>query len=176
MSRGFINNGTFYRLKSNDCLLPRAYGLAKIHKKDIPLRIIVSFINSPFYSFASFLHKIILKSLPLARSNIINSFKLYERFSNFQLNNNDILLSLDVVSLFTNVPTELAISGLKNKWFYISKNTSIPLDEFLIAITFVLSSTYFTFDDVIYKQTFGNKGEPTPMGSPLLPLIADIIL
>lgn len=47
----------------------------------------------------------------------------------------------------------------------------IPLNEFLNAVIFVLSSTYFTFDNVIYKQTFG-----LPMGSSLSPLIADIVL
>lgn len=32
-----------------------------------------------------------------------------------------------------------------------------------------MSSTYFTLDNKIYKQTFG-----TPMGSPLSPIMADI--
>lgn len=35
----------------------------------------------------------------------------------------------------------------------------------------MLSSTYFSFNNTIYKQTHG-----TPMGSPLSPVIADITL
>jgi len=35
----------------------------------------------------------------------------------------------------------------------------------------VLSSTYFTFNNKIYKQTYG-----TPMGSPLSPVIADVVM
>jgi len=38
-------------------------------------------------------------------------------------------------------------------------------------IKFILSSTFFTFNNVIYKQTFG-----TPMGSPLSPIIADLVM
>jgi len=43
--------------------------------------------------------------------------------------------------------------------------------EFLNAVKLVLHSTYFTFNNIIYKQTFG-----TPMGSPLSPIITDIVL
>lgn len=72
---------------------------------------------------------------------------------------------------FTNVPRELGIIGLKNRWSYISKNTTIPLEVFIILIDLILSLTFFTFDNVIYKQTYG-----LPMDSPLSLLIADIVL
>jgi len=53
----------------------------------------------------------------------------------------------------------------------IQHNTKIPKNEFLSALTFVLSSTYFTFNGIIYKQTYG-----TPMGSSLSPIIADVVI
>jgi len=53
----------------------------------------------------------------------------------------------------------------------IEKNTTIPFDEFASTINFILSSTYFTFNNVIYKQTFS-----TSMGSPLSSIIADVVL
>jgi hypothetical protein len=37
----YICKRTFLRLRSSDCPLPKAYALPKIHKKDIPFRIIV---------------------------------------------------------------------------------------------------------------------------------------
>jgi len=52
----------------------------------------------------------------------------------------------------------------------IEKNTIIPFDEFVSIIKFILSSTYFTFNNVTYKQTFG-----TLMRSPLSSII-DVIL
>jgi len=82
-----------------------------------------------------------------------------------------IEISLDVTSLFTNVPLNLAIDGIESRWPLIQPNTKIPKDEFLLAVDLILSSTYFTFNKVIYKQTFG-----TPMGSPLSPVIADIVM
>ncbi|XP_011866087.1 PREDICTED: uncharacterized protein LOC105561048 [Vollenhovia emeryi] len=57
------------------------------------------------------------------------------------------------------------------RWHYIRDKCSIPCDEFLLAIRFVLNSTYFSFNNTFYQQTFG-----TPMGSPLSPIIADITM
>lgn len=47
-------------LLSTDGILPRAYGLPKIHKQEYPFRIIVSSVNSIFYKKSMFfLHNII---------------------------------------------------------------------------------------------------------------------
>lgn len=170
-NKEYIESKEYYRLRSNDKLLPKAYGVPKIHKIDNPLRIIVSSINTPLYSLALYLHKIIKNSLPKARSFVENSFDLYKKLTGFEIGDDDILMSLDVVSLFTNVPIELALNSLENRWSYIKKHTQIPQLDFINSVKFVLTSTYFTFNDIIYGQTFG-----TPMGSPLSPIIADIVL
>lgn len=49
--------------------------------------------------------------------------------------------------------------------------TKFSLDQFLHAIDLVLSSTSFTFDGQTYEQIFGS-----PMGSPLSPILADIVI
>ncbi|XP_020296216.1 uncharacterized protein LOC109861110 [Pseudomyrmex gracilis] len=87
------------------------------------------------------------------------------------LSDNYTLCSLDVVSLFTNIPVNLALEAVARRWRFIKNNTKISLTEFLLAVEFVLSSMYFSFNNIIYRQTYG-----TPMGSPLSPIIADITL
>ncbi|KAM0737118.1 hypothetical protein ACS0PU_000211 [Formica fusca] len=111
------------------------------------------------------------KNFPTAHSHVTNSFDLVKKLSDISIDNNSQLISLDVVSLFTNVPIEMAIHSVSIRWEHISGNCNIPKSEFLIAIRFILDSTFFTFNGVFYKQTFG-----TPMGSPLSPIIADIVL
>ena len=54
-----INEELYRMLYSSDGLSPGFYGLPKIHKTGIPLRAIVSFINSPTYDFSSYLAKIL---------------------------------------------------------------------------------------------------------------------
>ncbi|XP_024893281.1 uncharacterized protein LOC112468378 [Temnothorax curvispinosus] len=158
-------------MHSSDALLPKAYALPKIHKPNNPFRLIVSSINTALYSFASYLQRIISDNIPITRSHVNNSFDLCKELSGKILRNSDIFISLDATALFTNIPLNLALESIKKRWPDISKGTKIPEKEFLMAIEFILSSTYFTFNNVTYKQTFGS-----PMGSPLSPIIADIVM
>lgn len=50
-------------------------------------------------------------------------------------------------------------------------NTCLTKTEFLNGINLVLDSTYFSFNDKTYRQTFG-----VSMVSPLWPIILDIVL
>jgi len=161
LQKEFISKQQFAKLRSSDSILPRAYGLPKIHKINTPFRLIVSSVNTALYSLASFLHEILTNSSDNSCQHTLNSFEIYNRLSGMRISESDVLISLDVVSLFTNVPLELAINGVSERWNYIHNNTHIPKNEFLTAVKFVLTSTYFLFNKIIYKQTYG-----TPMGSP----------
>ncbi|XP_070152506.1 uncharacterized protein [Polyergus mexicanus] len=161
----------YKKLNCTDGVLSRTYGVPKIHKTGHPLRVIVSSTNTPLYELAAFLHNTINSSIPTTSSHINNSFQLVEKLKNKYIHENIELISLDVVLLFTNVPIDLAMDSINNRCNHINDNCNIPRDEFLNAIRFVLDLTFFTFSDVIYRQTFG-----IPMGSPLSPIIADITL
>ncbi|XP_018361330.1 PREDICTED: uncharacterized protein LOC108760048, partial [Trachymyrmex cornetzi] len=169
--KDYINDRELWRLRSSDALLPKAYALPKIHKEGVPFRIIVSSVNTALYHLAGFIQDIISKNIPSANSKVKNSFDLYDKLTGMALEESEIMISLDVQSLFTNVPIDLAIVGIEKRWDSIKEATKIPKTEFINAIKFILNSTYFTFNGTIYKQTFG-----TPMGSPLSPIIADIVM
>ncbi|XP_018399984.1 PREDICTED: uncharacterized protein LOC108777557 [Cyphomyrmex costatus] len=170
-NKDYIDGSEYRKLYCSDGMLPRAYGLPKIHKPDCPLRIIVSSIGSPLHSLASFLHEILYETIPVADSNIKNSFKLIEKLKCFNNADGFELISLDVVSLFTNVPIDIALDCIDEQWCYISRGCPLPREEFQKAIKFVLESTFFVFDNKTYRQYFG-----TPMGSPLSPIIADLVM
>jgi len=109
----------------------------KFIKKNHPYRIIVSSINTALYTLASFLQKIISTSLTYDDKYVSNSFDLYKVLSGKKIGNTNILLSLDVISLFTNFPQDLAIKGISNRWATIEKNTNIPMDKFILALQFI---------------------------------------
>jgi len=59
----YISKSQYFKLRSSDSNLPRAYGLPKVHKNNCPYRIIVSSINTALYSLSSLLQDIISISL-----------------------------------------------------------------------------------------------------------------
>jgi len=110
-------------------------------------------------------------NIPKTNHHIENSFHLIDRLNGIKIDDNFTFISLDIISLFTNIPIDLAIDCVNENWHFISKGCTLPKEEFMSAVRFVLDSTFFKFNDAIYKQNFG-----TPMGSPLSPVVVDLVL
>ncbi|KAG5324769.1 GTD2A protein, partial [Pseudoatta argentina] len=70
---------------------------------------------------------------------------LAQKLRGIWLKTNYSLISLDVISLFTNIPLDLVIESVTNRWNYIKKSTTIPEKKFLIALELVLNLMYFHF-------------------------------
>jgi len=98
----------------------RKFGLLKIHKVNVPQRIIVSSINTTFYFFAKFLNKIISDNITHTEYQVKN-FELCVALSSKTIPESHSLVSLDVVSLFTNVPLDLALNSIGKRWEYVLK-------------------------------------------------------
>jgi hypothetical protein len=145
LQKDYIEKQKHYTFKTSNCL-------PKIHKNNISYSIIVSSIGTALYPLATFLHKLIFESIPHLMGHVNNSFELYNSLVGREIPDSHILISLDVISLFMNVPTNLAIDKVRKRWSYIEKKKmKIPLDEFLSAVQFVLSFTFFSFN--IYKPS-----------------------
>lgn len=56
---GKLPEKIYDRLRCSNGVTPRLYGLPKIHKPDIPLRPIVSFLSSPTYNLSKHLASIL---------------------------------------------------------------------------------------------------------------------
>ena len=159
-------------LKTYNSIVPRAYAPPKIHKETLSWRIIVSSINGPTYKLSSFLANILSKIVGKSPYHTVDSWQFCKEIRNIHLPYESLrLVSLDVVSLFTNVPVDLAIQVLHHRWTEIEQHTKIDRDGFLQAVKFVLESNIFLFNGVFYKQVFG-----TAMGSPISPVIANIVM
>jgi len=65
----------------------------------------------------------------------------------------------------------MTLTVIDSRWNLIKGHTSLPKNEFLNAVKLVLNSTYFKFNNKIYRQTYGAS-----MGSPLFPIVADLVL
>jgi len=93
--------------------IPRIYGLPKIHKEGVPLRPIVNTIGSPTYELAKYVAKILKPLVRNTNSFIKDSHDFVNLIKNERIQRDDILVSFDVVSLFTNIPLYEAIQVIK---------------------------------------------------------------
>ena len=145
----------------SEAMTPRLYGLPKIHKTNVPLRPIVSAIGSPTYDLAKHLTSLLQPYTGQTETYVKDSTHFIRKIKNLVLEENDRLVSFDVVSLFTKVPLNDAME-------YIS--TIFPKD---ISNLFrhCLMTTYFTWNSKIYEQTEG-----VAMGSPLSPVVANFFM
>ena len=81
----------------------KLYGLIKVHKEDNPARPVISMVGSTEYKLAKFLDTII-KPYISHKHMLRSSYEFLEKLQEINLNLNQVMVSFDVKSLFTNVP------------------------------------------------------------------------
>jgi len=82
----------------------------------------------------------------------------YNKLSDIEVVSSETVFSLDVVSLFTNIPLNLALEiWLSNRWEYIELFTTIPKIDFMHMTKFLFNSTFFTFNKTIYRQSYSDR-------------------
>jgi len=96
---------------------PIFYGIPKIHKKEVPLRPIVSQINGPTYQINKYLHELLF----VAETVIPYLFKDTNAFLNTTQKHKyvphpTLLVTMDVVSLYTNIPHQEAIDYVTEQY------------------------------------------------------------
>ncbi|XP_039428895.2 uncharacterized protein LOC120412472 [Culex pipiens pallens] len=166
-----IDLRTTYKLKTNSALCPRIYGQPKAHKQGLPLRPVVPNITAPSYNLSKYIGQMIRKSIN-SQYNVKDSFEFCEFINTVTLPPGHVLISLDVVSLFTCVPKLLVVHDVIYGWEEIKKHANnINLDLFLEMIEFCIDASYFKFNEQHYQQIFG-----TAMGNPLSSTVADLVM
>ncbi|PFX34113.1 Glucose-6-phosphate translocase [Stylophora pistillata] len=155
--------------------LAHLYGLPKTHKENLSMRPILSATGTYNYALAKWLDDK-LKPLSSNRYTISDTFSFADEIQNLVIDENDILVSYDVTSLFTNVPLQETIEIIAEKafadnWFNTTHDLSITKPELVQLLEVATMNQLFQFDGNLYEQTDG-----VAMGSPLGPLMANAFL
>ena len=149
------------------------YGSPKVHKPVInncpKFRPILSTIGTPTYKLAKFL-------VPILSPLTSNEFSVHDSFSFagkvFSFCPDHFMASLDIESLFTNIPLNEVIDICIYDLF-CDTNTIQNLDrnDMRELLNLAAYESFFIFDQVMYRQIDG-----VAMGSPLGPILANAFL
>ena len=153
---------------------PRLYGLPKTHKVGVPLRPILSMIGSAQHRLAKWLTSLIEPVTEFYSAHCVkDSFTFAESIRDMPVDEESMMCSFDVSSLFTNVPLEETIKICADKLY--ERNFVGPMklskSNFIKLMNWATTSVEFSFNDVVYRQIDG-----VAMGSPLGPSIANIFV
>ena len=169
-----INEALYKKLYPTWAGVPKFYGLPKIHKKETPLRPIISSIGSVSYATSKELARILKPLVGRSPYHVHNNQDLLEDLKSLKLGKDECLRSFDVKALFTSIPIKPAIQVIKKlleKDQDLKQRTSMSVDHITSLLEFCLGSTYFTFKGRFYEQQEG-----AAMGSPISPIVANLYL
>ena len=105
----------------------RLYGLAKVHKKDIPVRLVLSIPECAY-------HKVVvcvaewLSVVPECKINS-STKTVCDKLKTAILEEDKIMISFDVLSLYTNVPVMEAILVCTDKLYNLLVDQRPPIDR-----------------------------------------------
>ena len=165
---------TVYKsLKPRGSSIGILYGLCKVHKQLVdncpPFRPIISAIKTPTYNLATFLVPL-LQPITTNMYTVKNSFEFSKEIADQYLGL--FIGSLDVESLFTNIPLVENVSVCCDSLFSNNaKVNNINRIDFEKILRAALQNNFFNFEGKIYKQIDG-----VAMGSPLGPTLANAFL
>ena len=153
---------------------PKFYGLPKVHKKDTPLRPIVSSINSITYNSAKLLAVILSPLVGNSEHHVKNSQHFSDKIRNERVEEDEELRSYDVSALFTSVPVDRALDIIRErleKDTTLSERTRLTSKHIISLLAVCLRCTYFVHNGIYYLQIHG-----AAMGSPVSPIICNLYM
>ena len=151
------------------------YGLPKVHKDNCTARPILSAIGTYNYKIAKFCVPI-LQPYTVNEYTVKDTFSFVSEITSFQKEENLVMASFDVSSLFTNIPLEESIDLCIELLFSDNdsleyRDCSLSHSQFRKLPSFAVKENHFVFDGQLYDQIDG-----VAMGSPLGPTLANIFM
>ena len=164
----------YHQLRPTGSQPPRIYGLPKIHKPKVPLRPFVLCIGSPSYQLSRHIASLRPPLAGKMDSYVRNSRHFVEVMRNLRIEEDEVLVSFDVSSLFNNVPVDKTVQVICDRLQNdrtLSDRTTLSPNRVAELLEVCLKSTYFSHEGTFYEQ---HKG--AAMGSPVSTVMANLYM
>ena len=164
-----ISEEFYHQIRSTGAQPARMYGLAKAHKSGTPLRPVLSLPGSCYYNINKAMTKFFEK---VPGANIETSTqRSKEALEKVKLEENEHLFSLDVKSLYTNVPVQEAIEIAVRKAYAQPNKPSMRKSVFKKLLELAVCNVHFKANGIWYQQIDG-----VAMGASLAVVLANLWL
>ncbi|KAH9378195.1 hypothetical protein HPB48_018702 [Haemaphysalis longicornis] len=87
------------------------------------MRLIVDFTRSQLHTLSGYLHQLLAPLVDTGRTHVRISSDFIEKVRHISLDDSDIMVSFEVISLFTCVPTDVAVKVCQDA---LSQDPSLP--------------------------------------------------
>ena len=177
--RSKFSRRQYLQLYPSDPMPPLFYGLPKVHKAEVPLRPIVSTIGSVTYPLAKHLARLLGPLVGKTEHHVKDSKEFVQFVHTLNLAEDEMMVSFDVKSLFTSVPTEMACEVARKRLEVeaekgdssVLASTGLDVEDIILLLRLCLDTTYFKVNEKYYKQKQG-----TAMGSPVSVVVANLFM
>ena len=170
-TKGIMTEMECEKLRPVGTQIARLYALPKIHKNGIPVRPILSMVNTPTHQLGKWLANLLKPVRDRFNKHCLkDTFEFVDKVRNLNVKN-AWMCSLDVSSLFTQVPLKETIDFVCNHISENHKDFELPVADLQELLYLCCSNIQFMFDGRLYRQTNGLS-----MGSALAPVLADLFM
>ena len=162
----------WFNLTPNPPRIPVFYTLTKIHKPTLVGRPIISGCDGPTERLSSFVDKLLQPIAQIQDSYLKDTTDFIKFIESTRVPRNAFLASMDVTSLYTNIPQEEGITTVCNAYENFHANNPPIAPNFLREmLSLILKENSFQFNGKDYLQTHG-----TAMGTKMAVAFANIFM
>nr|XP_022316718.1 uncharacterized protein LOC111120285 [Crassostrea virginica] len=165
-----IGDNVYETLNPIDCRPGQFYLLPKIHKEGMPGRPIVSAIGHPTEKISEYIDLHLRPHVEKLPSYLKDTTDYINKTPSTDLPDHTLLVTMDVTSLYTNIPHDEGIEACREVWD--RRSIQVPSTESLTKLLeHVLKCNNFMFNGEHYLQING-----TAMGTKMAPSYANIFM
>ena len=125
-----------------------------MHKKNYPLRLVISTINTSTRFLEQNFNMTLKNSLSKSNYTLKNNWGFQKIIVTKTIPDSHVMISSDVVAMFLNIPLELVKKAVSNRLIKLKSHTKLDEKKFLKGVDFIMNSTKFKFkfNGKFYKQ------------------------
>ena len=165
-----LTEKTANMLKTNNPKTPKFYTLPKIHKENNPGRPVISSINCHTANLSKFVDYHLQEHVTKTSSYVKDTTDFLNKTKDINVPPNSLLVTMDVKSLYTNIPNGEGLSAINDTL----KNSNTPTSLKTVILTFlelILTLNNFIFNSEHYLQIKG-----CAMGTKCAPSYANLFM